>query len=43
MNMAKIHNIINDWELMSCNSEYQKNTMAEPIGLDEAIEVLGEY
>jgi hypothetical protein len=38
MDMAEIHSIINNWEMMSCNSEYQENIMFEPIGLDEAIE-----
>jgi hypothetical protein len=42
--MVEIESIIKNWELMCYNCEYQENTIAEPIGIDEAVEeVMGEY
>jgi hypothetical protein len=42
--MAEIESIIKNWELMCYNCECQENIVAEPIGIDEAIEdSLGKY
>jgi hypothetical protein len=42
--MAEINSIIKNWELISYNNTSQENEVAEPIGIDEAVEeVLGEY
>jgi hypothetical protein len=44
VDMAEINSIIKNWELISYNNTSQENEVAEPIGIDEAVEeVLGEY
>jgi hypothetical protein len=44
IDMAEIESIINNWELMSNRGAYQENDVAEPYGIEEAVEdVLGEY
>jgi hypothetical protein len=44
IDITEINNIINNWELMSSNSVYQENKVAESNGIEEVVEdFLGEY